>query len=230
MFGVTDDSSSPRRICLPSISQWCEIERIGGDRMPAAGLNKRWNLISCLRLAIESRDPEERRQSVGVRTARWVGGKGKKKREIGLTISRLCLATARYLECQCNAVGWYVINASCRCYRRRGRYAKVVRVTTGNVRSCCAVMEYYYRSTSRDSRRGLELSNGADGGPANATRSMVHDDARFSSLRSVQPARRRFHNPWVMHSSGHDATREIFLAKLHGKDVPVYLRHFYGSR
>lgn len=37
----------------------------------------------------------------------------------------------------CNAVGRYVINASCRCYRCRGRYAKVVRVTTGDVRSCC---------------------------------------------------------------------------------------------
>lgn len=68
---------------------------------------------------------------------------------------RLCLATARYLECQCNAVGRYVINASCRCYRCRGRYAKVVRVTTGNVRSCCAVMEYYYRSTSREPRSGV---------------------------------------------------------------------------
>lgn len=36
--------------------QWCEIERIRGDRTPAAGLNKRWNLISCLRPAIESRE------------------------------------------------------------------------------------------------------------------------------------------------------------------------------
>lgn len=78
---------------------------------------------------------------------------GEEARENGLTIPRLCLATARYLECQRNAVGRYVINASCRCYRCRGRCAKVVRVTTGNVRSCCAVMEYYYRSTSRDSHR-----------------------------------------------------------------------------
>lgn len=30
-------------------------ERIGRDRTPAAGLNKRWNLISCLRPAIENR-------------------------------------------------------------------------------------------------------------------------------------------------------------------------------
>lgn len=104
-------------------------------------------------------------------------------------VLRLCLATARYLECQCNAVGRYVINASCRCYRCRGRYAKVVRVTTGNVRSCCAVMEYYYRSTSGESRRGLELSNGTGGGSANAARSMVHDEARFSSIprQPVQP-------------------------------------------
>lgn len=71
----------PRRICLPSISQWCEVERIGEDRTPAAGLNKRWNLISCLRPAIESRDPGEGRQLAGARATRWVGGKKEKRRK-----------------------------------------------------------------------------------------------------------------------------------------------------
>lgn len=64
MLGVTDDSSYFHGASVfPSISHRCEIERIGSDRTPAAGLNKRWNLISCLRPAIESHDPEGGRQS-----------------------------------------------------------------------------------------------------------------------------------------------------------------------
>jgi len=74
------------------------------------------------------------------RMRRWMRRQKKeqKRREIELTISPSLFGHREISRPPvCNAVERYVINASCRCYRCRGRCAKVVRVTTGDVRSCC---------------------------------------------------------------------------------------------
>lgn len=133
----------PWHICLLSIS----LTRKSIDRAPAATLNKHWNSILYLRLAIEGRDL--RREN-----GRWESdsavGRGRYRREkrererSGIaswddSLPVFVRLTARYLECQCNAVGRYVINASCRCYRCvvDTIYARGVRVTIADVRSCC---------------------------------------------------------------------------------------------
>ena len=106
------------------------------------------------------------------------GGEGKRTLGIWSYICEWSLGW-RYLECQCNAVGRFVINASCRCYLHEGTRRETARWPV--MYGLAAVMEYYYRSASTcwgwisgggdDSRRCILQRAGAmRDGYDNATR------------------------------------------------------------
>lgn len=95
----------------------------------------------------------------------------------------------------------------------RGRYARGVRVTIADVRSCCC--------------NGILLSAGIERLVVRVTwcclwvdAAMVHDDARFPAYNCL---RRRF---VIDELCVRESVPEIFLAKLRAKYVPVYLGAF----